>query len=339
MDYSKWALSRVDELERRFSDLSALFKPEYDNSFEWRSGNENEYVSGQTKKVISFPAFVASGSVTVFASIDVRFEFESVCTFSFFVDGELQKSQTISGSGAASFFAIKKVAAEDDGTSVLCHFEIESELPLELTVVDYAINVLGKCKKSQTLEQYGKLSADLFEEENGGRVAVAYVQGNGIYCAELNAAEALGDVTGQKIWRGSSVAVAYDKCGQPYVARKTLGGSLEVAALNALSFGILVADDVSDFDIVCAPKTSQASLVVVYVKNGKLFVRYLVDGALTSAQEIYCKYGASTVRAVREAHAKTILLVGGSKNQVLVGSPNAVAEIKGYACSASVTFS
>ena len=50
MDYSKWALTRVDELERRFADLSEQTKAETIDSFEVLVENENEFVSGVSQK-------------------------------------------------------------------------------------------------------------------------------------------------------------------------------------------------------------------------------------------------------------------------------------------------
>ena len=429
MEYSKWALARVDELERRVAETLGAQNQSYADSFEWRSGNENAYISGKTKTVIDFPSFVAAESVSVFASLQARFMFNSTYEFSFFVDGACVKSQTISSNAEKiEFFAIKRVVGEPD-QSHTSSIQIESSgETLELVIENYSLNVVGKCKQSQQLATYGKLSADIFGTEEdlsqqpseiqhhtaqigesativaagnsvfqsgadfvcysalagevptntsgtyatemaaflqnptevilpslnfenpaedsvqeanflseNEKLAIGYVIGNNIHLAESVGpkSEQQIDTIGTKIARGKRVAVAYSKHGELFVCRETLDGKLYVAAASAMSFETYVEKDVTDFDIVRAPDGSAYKLAVLYIKNGELFAKFLSDSGLGAAQQITCRYGAKTVRAVR-ASKRLLLFVSGGKNQIIAASVPACTNQKNYNCAISI---
>ena len=344
MEYSKWALNRVDELERRYNTQENT--NDFDSCFEWSSGPENENVTETTKKELLFPNFDVLGDVTIFASVSVKFNASQTISFSLIVDGKTLDCKNISSTGGEeSFFAIKHLPKNENSTHT-CSVVIESSpnQDLNIKILSYALNVIGKCKKS---EEGQTLDLDLFvPEENvgqedsflktGEKLAVCYANGNNIFLFELiGPASAPNECEGTKITRARRAAVCYSNEGELFVARESSEGKLYVKNHTQNEEEVFVESDVQSFDIArfCG---DQFSVVVLYVKNGQVKAKYLKDKTITQAQTISCEYGANKVHAVKGNSQNLIILVEGSKNQLIVGEEKPNTNETNYTCTATI---
>ena len=449
MDYSKWALTRVDELERRFADLSSEVKTETIDSFEVLVENENEFVCGVSQKRIDFPAFTPTKNVTIIASVNCNYLFDATCSFSLYVDGELvcKQNKTANSGEDVNFVAVKKLAIYN-AEPVSVWVSIETQGELALTILSYSLNVVGECKKLDSAREYGRFSADFFDAneksdfvvaepvlpqaepetkqrfasivglgasvefvvektpaytngidivchtriadygevvnvsgkfetemqtflanpqqyycsiehptysieqqlpnqneedeplpdslKSGQKFALAYMEGNNIYLCQKGQGDSWQNATGQKIARGSKVAVAFDKLGTLMVARQTLDNKLYVASIDNLSAEIYIDEKVDEFDIVRAPLGSTYLFVVVYTKNNKLFAKYIAGMQVAFAEEIDAIDSCVSVRAARGYSDCLVLIASGKRNQIIVARPSPAASQKYYNCAASV---
>ena len=166
MDYSRWALSRVDELERRVSQLSESAKSETVDSLEVLVEGENEYVSASRTWQINFPAFIPAENqnMSVVACLQAKYEFASTYKFSLVLDGDVVKSQNISATEQSEidFFAVKRISCYAN-KEVVVGILIESDGPIDLTILSYSLNVIGKCKTAGAGDCYGRTSLDFFD--------------------------------------------------------------------------------------------------------------------------------------------------------------------------------
>ena len=398
MDYSKWALSRVDELERRVAVQESESKAKMLDSLEFAIENENEYVSAMQSRQIDFPEFFAAKgqSITIIATLCAKYDFDSSFLFSLVINGEKVGERRLFANAHhdVSFVCVKTIKCFDDGR-VNAGILIESDDQINLTIVSRGLNVIGPVLQTNDVDLYGKTSADFYDknaqdfvidlpngyelfdvgakssfgasarivvgdatpnesidsEQNnsaqlspngivlkeGQKFAVGYVLGGDVYLFKRDAGEIVDNITGQKIGRGTAVAVAFNKFGDLFVARKLQNGNLFVHFANNPAAELFVCSCPQDFDIVRAPSGSEYSLAVVFTKDGSLFVRYLSNEFILSDAFEIDSLSSSCVSAVRGCTNRMYFIVSGRRNEIIECTPSPAANQNGcYGAAVSV---
>ena len=141
MDIASLALSRVDELERRFLGLSR--RDQTIDAFEMRNDNLFQFVSGKTYSH-TFETFVPQKGqkLTMILSCDLNFETQTNCVVRLKVFGNVVCEQQKTFEGKAQMVLAKILTIfEERATRVVLEIEAES---LSFVLEKYSLNIIGK---------------------------------------------------------------------------------------------------------------------------------------------------------------------------------------------------
>ena len=116
-----------------------------------------------------------------------------------------------------------------------------------------------------------------------------------------------------------------------------LSNDLYVAKSSNLSAETYIDTNVDDFDIVRAPASLPYDLVVLVLKGGKVYAKYMQNCTVVLTKEITECAEATAVRAVRGETRRLLILTSNNKqNKLIVGKPKPLANTKGYNCAISI---
>lgn len=144
---------------------------------------------------------------------------------------------------------------------------------------------------------------------------------------------------------GRDVAVAFDRTGELFVARKTAENKLYVAPANNLSAEEFLAEGVTSFDICRSNVFAKSSLACVFVSGQKLFLKERQPVGVWKEQELVelpAKIVPVRVRFARGAIQNNVIVVtdgrGASHLFGSVENPNA-SERWHISCKPSIELS